>query len=253
MRTSSKQHNTEPVTSPKNYIPSHKAKLTPSRLPATNLEKASSAQTPGAAAPISAKPQQSAVSSFGDIVDDLWHFCSVDWGRRYLYVGLNAPFTISGVEHQQTSSTPAGQRIWISLVLCDDGTVISVFEHPPIASAMYREAVGVIRRNVLNIFRQLSKLHMDHDPYDALMKVNVRPQHHFPPSDSGLGAARSESASLLFYYIFDDWVATYGLIARKEILTDTNLKNFARKCSNQPKSTLFDPCILLEGGSLYLS
>jgi hypothetical protein len=216
MRTSSHQQSTEPVTSPKNYIASYKATLTPSRLPATDLEKAMSAQTSGAAAPFSAKPHQSGVNSLGNIVDDLWHFCSVDWGRRYLYVELNALFTIPGVEHQQTSSKPAGTRIWISLALCDDGTIISVFGHPPIGSAMYREAVGVIQRNVLNIFRQLSKLHMDHNPYDALMKVNVRPRHHFPPSDSGQEAARLESASLLFYYIFDDWVATYGLITRKE-------------------------------------
>jgi hypothetical protein len=216
MRASSDQQSTEPVTSPKNYIRSHKATLTPSRLPATDFEKATSAQASGAAAPVFAKPHQSGVSSFGDIVDDLWHFCSVDWGRQYMYVGLNALFTIPGVEHQQTSSKPAGKRIRISLVLCDDGTIISVFEHPPIGSPMYREAVGVIRRNVLNIFRQLSKLHMDHDPYDALMKVNARPRHQFPPSDSGLEAARLESSSLLFYYIFDDWAATYGLITRKE-------------------------------------
>jgi hypothetical protein len=216
LRSSSKQQSTESPASPKTSTSSHKTTAAPPRQPATDLEKALTAQISGAAPPVSADPPNSGVSSFGEIIDDLWHFCSVDWGRRYLYVGLNALFTIPGVEHPQTSSKPAGQRIWISLVLCDDGTVISVFENPPLGSTAYREAVGVIRRNVLNIFRQLSKLHMDHDLYDALMKVNVRPRQRSPPSDSGLGTARMESASLLFYYIFDDWMATYGLIAGKE-------------------------------------
>jgi hypothetical protein len=74
----------------------------------------------------------------------------------------------------------------------------------------------VVRSNVLNIFRQLSTLHLDNGYDDALMKVNVLPRNPCPPSDTDLQASRSESASLLFYYVSDDWVTTYGLIARTE-------------------------------------
>jgi hypothetical protein len=216
MKTSSKQQTAKLLPPSKNDCSSHRIPKALSPLPATDLEKALSAQTSGATSPTSAKPQNSEVTSFGDVVDNLWHFCSVDWGRRYLYVGLNALFTVPGLEHQQTSSKPAGHRIWISLVLCDDGTVISVFENPPADSAVYLEAVRVVRRNVLNIFRQLSTLRLDNGHDDALMKVNVRPRNPCPPSDRGLQASRTESASLLFYYVFDDWITTYGLIARTE-------------------------------------
>jgi Mg2+ and Co2+ transporter CorA len=146
--------------------------------------------------------------SFGDVVNNLWHFCSVDFGRHYIYVGYNA--LLPGAENTHKSK-PSGQRIWTSLLLCDDGTVISVFERPTMPTP---EALERTRFNVLNVFKHLSSLHDQDDAQDALMKVRVRWNEHSAKSSTGY--SETEAASLLFYYLFDDWLSTYALIARQE-------------------------------------
>ncbi|KAK5274203.1 hypothetical protein LTR96_000803 [Exophiala xenobiotica] len=146
--------------------------------------------------------------SFGDVVNNLWHFCSVDFGRHYIYVGYNA--LLPGAENTHKSK-PSGQRIWTSLLLCDDGTVISVFERPTMPTP---EALERTRFNVLNVFKHLSSLHDQDDAQDALMKVRVRWNEHSAKSRTGY--SETEAASLLFYYLFDDWLSTYALIARQE-------------------------------------
>ncbi|KAK5467589.1 hypothetical protein LTS15_000562 [Exophiala xenobiotica] len=146
--------------------------------------------------------------SFGDVVNNLWHFCSVDFGRHYIYVGYNA--LLPGAENTHKSK-PSGQRIWTSLLLCDDGTVISVCERPTMPTP---EALERTRFNVLNVFKHLSSLHDQDDAQDALMKVRVRWNEHSAKSRTGY--SETEAASLLFYYLFDDWLSTYALIARQE-------------------------------------
>ncbi|EXJ78253.1 hypothetical protein A1O3_09414 [Capronia epimyces CBS 606.96] len=200
--------------------------------------------------------------SFADVVNNLWHFCSVDFGRHYIYVGFNALFSLPGTsgpesenesesesEREGDSDKPSGQRIWTSLLLCDDGTVVSVFERPVDADTT-ATATAVTRRNVLNIFRHLSKLHDTDGAMDTLMKVRVRWHEHSSKLGGGRGKDRgrngegdgdgdgdggggdtntdtngggsdgnhspTEGASLLFYYLFDDWLSTYALIARVE-------------------------------------
>ncbi|KAI1627359.1 hypothetical protein EDD37DRAFT_259469 [Exophiala viscosa] len=148
--------------------------------------------------------------NFSDVVRDLWHFCSVDFGDRYIYVGYNALFSLPGGESKADNNThkPDGVRIWTSLLICDDGTVISVFQRP-----LRPEAHEVARRNVLNVFGHVSSLHDKEDAQTALMKVSVRSHEH--SETSGNGFSETEGASLLFYYLFDDWWSTYMLIARK--------------------------------------
>ena len=169
-----------------------------------------------------------AAMSFGNVVRNLWHFCSVDFGRRYIYVGFNGLFSLpqqkigngsSSTSEQdkatsrEAESRPAGVRIWSSLLICDDGTVISVFERP-----VEPEAHLITRRNVLNVFRHLSKVYFDDEKQDALMKVSVR--WNGPSTTLSQSTIQRydwrEASSLLLYYLFDDWESTYKLIARVE-------------------------------------
>jgi len=163
--------------------------------------------------------------SFGDIVNDMWHFCSIDFGARYIYVGFNLLFSPHGPDNFNGSNKPSGQRIWTSLLIFDDNTVVSVFERPPGGSAFpltdeYRQSVKVARRNVLNVFKHLSIPHMKDDSQDALMKVRIRSTGH---------TTAEESASLLFYYLFDDWLTTYALIARRQHPYRDTLESLRKK------------------------
>lgn len=151
--------------------------------------------------------------SFGDIVNDLWHFNSVDFGSHYIYVGFNALFTVPDLERDQddnTSPKPSGIRIWSSLLICDDGTMVSVFQRPGVDHPLAHAAA---RRNALNVFKHLSKRHDRDSALDALMKVGVRFYERSKKSEDASYA--TEAASLLFYYLFDDWLTTYALIAQR--------------------------------------
>ncbi|EXJ88408.1 hypothetical protein A1O1_05338 [Capronia coronata CBS 617.96] len=182
------------------------------QIPSTDLEKGISIPSQrvlGQQQPVASGGLEAL--SFADVVNNLWHFCSVDFGRHYIYVGFNALFSLPGSDDNNESDKPSGQKIWTSLLFCDDGTVVSVFESPTDPTA-----TAVTRRNVLNIFRHLSKLH-DKDggaALDTLMKVRVRWNEQ--SSKSGNEYSATEAASLLLYYLFDDWLSTYALIARVE-------------------------------------
>lgn len=166
------------------------------------------------------KAQQ--MPKFKDVVKDLWHFSSVDWGDHYLYIGFNALFTLPEIEEDAESSKPTGIRIWTSVLLCDDGTVLSVFETPDLEPKFLPAFTQRQRQNVLNVFHHLSSLHVASDDLDSLMKITIRPhkvehlKQHSPSPPQNTAAAAWESASLLFYYLFDDWVTTYSLISRQE-------------------------------------
>ncbi|EXJ56745.1 hypothetical protein A1O7_07089 [Cladophialophora yegresii CBS 114405] len=180
--------------------------------------------------------------TFSEVVQRLWHFCSVDFGRRYIYIGFNALYTLpqddttspddvdddevttnnnrdgSGQATAASHSKPAGQRVWSSLLICDDGTVVSVFERPAGSDSVTHFET---RRNVLNVFRHLSRQHnQDNDnAKDALFQVRVRWLNETQAAtnnNAATGYDRKEAASLLFYYLFDDWVSTFKLIARVE-------------------------------------
>ncbi|KAK5717435.1 hypothetical protein LTR17_016122 [Elasticomyces elasticus] len=146
-------------------------------------------------------------SGFGDVVDKLWHFCSVDRGPRYLYVGFNALFTVPGIDTKLHGdpSKPVGLRIWTSLLLCSDGTVVSVFEKPPPSTPA--EYISSMRGNVMNVFRHLSKQAAS-DPADTLMHVSIR------FTEDGDQDA-TDTAALLFYYLFDDWMTTFSLVTHR--------------------------------------
>lgn len=113
---------------------------------------------------------------------------------------------------------PTGKRVWTWLILCEDKTVITIHEDPyPYRNGTLTHhqqlSLGIIRRNLINVFRQCSKAgHPPNEP--AQMKLPLRMR---------LGETEEETMhrptdlpGLLFYYLFDDWFNTYGLIARRE-------------------------------------
>ena len=186
--------------------------LAPQAIDASDLEKAAYSESDSELRHLS----HDHFSTVGDVVNEFWHFCSVDWGRRYLYVGFNALFAVPSQEQQAESDKPAGRRIWSSILLCDDGTVVSVFEQPGRHETDYAAAISKIRRNQLNIFRHLSKLPLPSTAQNALMHVTIRAIHNGLSSSNAPYGYSREAASLMLYYLFDDWITTYALIARRE-------------------------------------
>jgi Mg2+ and Co2+ transporter CorA len=156
--------------------------------------------------------------TFGDVVNDLWHFHSVDWGQKYVHVGVNVLSVIPGLEH--SVDKPAGQRLWTSIVLCHDGTVISTLERRPNSdNVKVAQTVNkMTKRHVLNIFARISRLVPTSTGGSSdLMNVRIRPDTRLSDNSSeSANKERTDCASLLFYYLFDDWMSTYALIARRE-------------------------------------
>lgn len=111
-----------------------------------------------------------------DVVQDLWHFCSSDWGHRYIYVGVNVLSTVPGLLQQTASDQPTAQRLWTSLLLCDDGTVISICEklcrHADKKTGA--ASVRVARRHVCNVLRHLPRVNKEaRDKIGGLTTVKV--------------------------------------------------------------------------------
>lgn len=138
---------------------------------------------------------------------------------------------------------PSGERVWSWLILCDDSmdtkllfrtsisksdqspeTVISMYEDPfanlDQDSRASQDATR-LRRNLLNVFVQLSKVTKP----STRNPISLVPIRHLEtslsdsndPSDP-LAQPDSEidGPGLLFYYLFDDWYATYALLAKEE-------------------------------------
>jgi Mg2+ and Co2+ transporter CorA len=96
--------------------------------------------------------------------------------------------------------------------------VISIGEDPyPTRNCLLTQhqqiSLNIIRRNLINTFRQLSKARDgSNDPAQMQLPLRTR-----------LGDVEEETIhratdvpGMLFYYLFDDWLNTYSLIARRE-------------------------------------
>ncbi|KAJ5493979.1 hypothetical protein N7463_010066 [Penicillium fimorum] len=156
--------------------------------------------------------------TFSQVTDQIWHFSSVDHGPRYTCIGYNTLFVIPTLSQPNGKDLPDGKRLWTWLIQCDDGTIISIQENPfprrkvPIEEAM--PVLEIVRRNIRFIFAGVSRQHFAMSESESLITIRVR---HF--SDLGPDQAnikQEDGPSLLFYYIFDDWVSSYGLIAKRE-------------------------------------
>lgn len=72
----------------------------------------------------------------------------------------------------------------------------------------------VVRRNVRFIFSGVSRQHLNVSESDSLVTIRVRHFHDVGPDQASI--KQEDGPSLLFYYIFDDWFSSYGLIAKRE-------------------------------------
>jgi hypothetical protein len=174
---------------------------------------------------------------FGHIVNEIWHWHTVDWGQRYLCLGYNSLFTVPGVKLDNGLNRPEGKRIWCWLVLCDDGTVISIYENPFPQTTPNGKILKTVRRNVLNVFYHLSAVCNGAENLNSIMTVQIR---NFDQPNQSVEGSSMEVASKLLYYLFDDWITTYGLVAKKEHPYGTELEGLRGGMLNVAKVDLVD-------------
>lgn len=172
-----------------------------------------------------------------NIVDEVWHYSSTDWSSRSVCIGYNAlsgmsvetPTEYSNDEGssaakrqsnvgKNTKNKPNGRRVWTWLLLCDDNTVISIQENlfprcKDDLSEEQAETLNSARRNLRNVFKQLSSVNADWRARHPLQTLDLRNYPSQPPKPPG---TKSDTPGLLFYYLFDDWYTSYGLVAKEE-------------------------------------
>ena len=156
------------------------------------------------------------------IVNEIWHFISVDWGHRYMSIGYNqlheTKAQVNAEDGGKQHTKPEGRRIWSWLLLCDDNTVISIVENPFPQQTSLNEAQQLelqsIRHNIISVFTQLSKAN-DGSPYsNPIMTAQVRASKKSTTTESHV--REEDSPSLLLYYLFDDWYTSYSLVAKSD-------------------------------------
>ncbi|KAG5299318.1 ADP-ribosylation factor [Histoplasma capsulatum G186AR] len=180
--------------------------------------------------------------SLSQIVDKIWHFSSVDYGEKYLCLGYNSLHVVSGVDFGNSTGRPDGKRVWTWLLICDDGTVISIHENPfpsptSLNPAQRQQAVEVIRRNTNLVFSAISSQHIASENSNALITTYVR---NFP-NETGTAAIKTgEGPSLLFYYLFDNWPANYSLVIGREHSYSAALDQLRRRMVERAQVQLID-------------
>lgn len=98
------------------------------------------------------------------------------------------------------------------------GTIITIHENPfpnrqGGLDAAQQKSTANLRRNLMIVFRQLSKVNDEWKKENPIMSLPIR---------SGLldiqgsSLTSSDAPSLLFYYLFDDWFTSYSLVAKQE-------------------------------------
>lgn len=176
------------------------------------------------------------------IVNEVWHWSSVDWGRRcrqYLvepssrYViniftvvclGYNSLHNVQANppdyhdDPDRILDFPHGTRVWNWLLFCEDKTVISISEDPfPFSNGILKaselKTLFVTRRNLVNVFRQLSKARI---PSRESSIITLPIRNRVGDSEEETAHRSTDSPGLLFYYLFEDWYTTYSLVARRE-------------------------------------
>ena len=113
---------------------------------------------------------------------------------------------------------PHGKRVWQWLLLCEDKTVISVSEDPfPFTNnelgTQELKTLFTARRNLVNVFRQLTKAPT---PLRDAALVQLPVRQRVGNSDEETAHRPTDAPGLLFYYLFEDWGATFNLISRRE-------------------------------------
>lgn len=144
------------------------------------------------------------------IAADIWHYASIDMGRRYVCAGFNSLYgthgatfndntSDGGVEaHLETSRLPHCTRVWTWLIITTDHTVISITEDPfpdtaGAYTALQQRILIETRRNPIYIFRSLSAVQ---EPLlDPLTLLPIRTRLCSSPD----AHRRSDAPGLLYY------------------------------------------------------
>ena len=75
------------------------------------------------------------------------------------------------------------------------------------------EKLHSIRRNLANVFEQLSKVNEYRKEENPINALSIRSGL---PKTTANEPEISEAPSLLFHYLFDDWYTSYSLVAKQE-------------------------------------
>lgn len=116
------------------------------------------------------------------------------------------------------------------------GTIISMHETPPLAiegmPPSDELSMPILRRNLTNVFRQLSKAD---DPERVTNPMMTLPMRSGPQALNGGDINNSDTPCLLFYYLFDDWLTSYSLVAREEHQYRSQLEKLVSWLDTLPK------------------
>jgi hypothetical protein len=118
----------------------------------------------------------------------------------------------------RSQDMPHGKRVWNWLLLCEDKTVISISEDPfPFGHGSLnshdKKLLCTTRRNLVNVFRQLTKAPT---PLRDAALIQLPIRQRLGSSEEETAHRPTDAPGLLFYYLFEDWGATFNLISRRE-------------------------------------
>ena len=74
--------------------------------------------------------------------------------------------------------------------------------------------IAATRRNVVSILSGASKQHPLVSDNESLVSVRVRHFSSVEPDEASI--KQEDGPGLILYYMFDDWVSSYRLVARRE-------------------------------------
>jgi hypothetical protein len=150
----------------------------------------------------------------------------------YNTLHITEPAPSSDEIDEFSEDLPSCKRVWTWLILCEDKTVIMIHEHPypfrsgPLSHSEQR-SLGIIRRNLINVFRQCSKAR---DTLSEITALQLPLRTRVGDSEKEGQHRSSDVPGLLFYYLFDDWLSIYSLIARRDNRYALELDDLVRKC-----------------------
>ncbi|KAL7276718.1 hypothetical protein RUND412_000299 [Rhizina undulata] len=163
--------------------------------------------------------------NYMELVKKVWHWHTVELGGRYICIGFNSLHQIpderknaddddtdsnSDVDDEDGNCNAEGIRLWSWIFLCEDGTVITLYEPlPPHCPSSHM--LGLVRQNMLTVFRSLSQSE------EATATVKGIGLDELPFRKQNVGGTTSAETiesgpSLLFYYLYDDWYSSYSLV-----------------------------------------
>ena len=194
--------------------------------------------------------EQSSVSSYDSaaqgnlyrILDELWHYSSVDFGRNYVCIGYNSLYGTKHAGHTEgivDDVLPQCTRVWTWLILCEDSTVIAIHEDPfPFAEgkldAHQQRILTETRWNLVNVFRSLSMVEEDDiTAQNPMTLLPIRTRLGDTPEESA--HRNSDSPCLLFYYLFENWYNSYTLVTRKESRYGQELSKLRSEMLHAPR------------------